>query len=166
MCSYNALNDVPTSADPYLLQTILREHWSWTNEDQYITSDCDAIQNIYMPRNYTSTRERAVADGLIAGTDLNRGTYYQSHLPSAYNEGLFNESAIDQVPIRRYPALVELEYFDPASATLYRSLDFINISTLYAESLALKAAEEGIALLKNDGTLPLSVQRQEASQSH
>jgi xylan 1,4-beta-xylosidase len=157
MCSYNALNGVPTCADPYLLQTILREHWGWTNEDQYVTSDCDAIQNIYMPHNYTSTRERAVADALTAGTDLNCGTYYQSHLPSAYNEGLFNESVIDQALIRQYSALVKLGYFDPASASPYRSLDFTNVSTPYAESLALKAAEEGIVLLKNDGTLPLSL---------
>ena len=100
MCPYNTLNDVPTSADLYLPQTISREHRSRTNEDQYITSDCDAIQNIYMPRNYTSTREQAEADGLIAGTHLNCGTYYQSHLPSAYNGGLFNESVIDQALIR------------------------------------------------------------------
>jgi xylan 1,4-beta-xylosidase len=95
MCSYNALNGVPTCTDPYLLQTILREHWGWTNEDWYVTSDCDAIQNIYMAHNYTSTREQAVADALIASTDLNYDTYYQSHLPSAYNEGLFDESVID-----------------------------------------------------------------------
>lgn len=44
MCSYNAVNGVPTCADPYLLQTILREHWGWTNEEQWITSDCDAVQ--------------------------------------------------------------------------------------------------------------------------
>jgi beta-D-xylosidase 4 len=71
MCSYNALNGVPTCADPYILQTILREHWNWTGEGQYVTSDCDAIQNIYMPHDYTATREQAVADALKAGTDLN-----------------------------------------------------------------------------------------------
>ena len=157
MCSYNALNGGPTCADPYLLQTILRERWGWTNEDQYITSDWDAIQDIYMPHNYASTREQAVADALITGTHLNCGTYCQSYLPSAYNEGLFNESAIDRALIRQYSALVKVGYFDPASATPYRSLDFTNVSTPYAESLALKAAEEGIVLLKNDGTLPLSL---------
>jgi xylan 1,4-beta-xylosidase len=70
MCSYNALNGVPTCADSYLLQTVLREHWNWT-VDGYVTSDCDAIQNIYMPHGYSATRERTVADALIAGTDLN-----------------------------------------------------------------------------------------------
>jgi beta-D-xylosidase 4 len=38
MCSYNAVNGVPTCADPYLLQTILREHWGWTNEVDYSAS--------------------------------------------------------------------------------------------------------------------------------
>ena len=155
MCSYNALNGVPTCADSYLLQDILRGHWGWTNEQQYVTSDCDAIENIYMPHDYTSTREQAVADALLAGTDLNCGTYYPTHLPAAYAQGLFNESVLDQALIRQYSALVKVGYFDPASATPYRSLTFADVSTPAAEALALKAAEEGITLLKNDGTLPL-----------
>lgn len=155
MCSYNALNGVPTCANSYLLQDILRDHWSWNNEDQYVTSDCDAIQNIFEPHNYASTREQAVADSLIAGTDLNCGTYYPTHLPTAYSEGLFNETVIDQAIVRLYSSLIKLGYFDPPSATPYRSLTFANVSTPSAKQLALKAAEEGIVLLKNDGTLPL-----------
>lgn len=73
MCSYNAVNGVPSCADPYLLQTVLREHWGWTSEEQYVTSDCDAIQNVYMPHDYVSSREQAVADTLNAGTDLDCG---------------------------------------------------------------------------------------------
>ena len=69
MCSYNAVNGVPSCADDYILQTVLREHWNWP-DDGYITSDCDSIQNIFMPHDYAPTREQAVADALIAGTDL------------------------------------------------------------------------------------------------
>jgi len=61
MCSYNSLNGVPTCADPWLLQDLLRDHWNWTSEQQWVTSDCDAIQNVFLPHNYTSTREEAVA---------------------------------------------------------------------------------------------------------
>jgi Glycosyl hydrolase family 3 N terminal domain len=68
--SYNAVNGVPSCADNYLLQTILREYWGWTAEDQWVTSDCDAVQNIYSPHNYTDTPEQAVADALNAGKSL------------------------------------------------------------------------------------------------
>ncbi|KAI1620248.1 beta-glucosidase [Exophiala viscosa] len=157
MCSYNALNGVPTCADPYILQDILREHWNWTGDGHYVTSDCDAIQNVFSPHYYTSTREQAVADTLIAGADLNCGTYYQTWLPEAYAEGLFNQSVIDQSLVRLYPALVKLGYFDPASATPYRSLGWSDVSTPAAEALTLKAAEEGIVLIKNNGALPLQL---------
>jgi beta-D-xylosidase 4 len=79
MCSYNAVNGVPSCADNYLLQTVLREYWEWTAEDQWVTSDCDAVQNIYnasswnVPKyghNYTSAPEQAVADALNAGTGM------------------------------------------------------------------------------------------------
>jgi xylan 1,4-beta-xylosidase len=77
MCSYNAVNGVPTCADPYLLQTVLREHWGWNDSEQWVTSDCDAVQNVYLPHQWASTREQAVADTLIAGTDVDCGTYMQ-----------------------------------------------------------------------------------------
>ncbi|KAK0189847.1 glycoside hydrolase superfamily [Armillaria mellea] len=158
MCSYNAVNGVPTCADPYLLQTILREHWGWTNEQQYVTSDCDAVQNIYLPHEYTATREEAVAAALIAGTDLDCGTYYPDYLPAAFEQGLFNESTLDQALIRQYSALVRLGYFDPPEEQPYRQLGFNDVSTPEAQQLAYKAAIEGIVLLKNDGLLPLSLQ--------
>lgn len=159
MCSYNALNGVPTCADSYILQDILRDHWNWTNDDQYVTSDCDAIENVFMPHDYAATREKAVADTLKAGTDLNCGTYYQSHLPEAYRQGLFNESVINQALMRMFSAQIKLGYFDPPSATPYRSLTFADVSTPQASSLALKAATEGMTLLKNDGILPLHLSK-------
>lgn len=152
-----ALNGVPTCADPWLLQTLLREHWGWTNEEQYVTSDCDSIQNIFLPHKYAATREQAVADALNAGTDLNCGTYYQHHLGAAYEQGLFEEATLDRSLTRLYSALVRVGYFDPAEMQPYRSLGWSDVNTEHAQHLAYRAAVEGIVLLKNDGLLPLSV---------
>ncbi|KAF7868416.1 hypothetical protein EAF04_004948 [Stromatinia cepivora] len=156
MCSYNAVNGVPTCADDWLLQTLLREHWGWVEEDQWVTSDCDAVQNIWDSHNYTSTPEQAAADALNAGTDLDCGTFWPTYLGSAYNQSLYNISTLDRSLIRRYSSLVRLGYFDPASIQPYRQLGWSNVSTPAAEQLALQAAEDGIVLLKNDGLLPLS----------
>ncbi|KAJ4292466.1 hypothetical protein N0V90_009128 [Kalmusia sp. IMI 367209] len=157
MCSYNSVNGVPTCADPYLLQTILREHWGWTNEEQWVTSDCDAVQNIYLPHEWASTREQAAADALIAGTDVNCGTYMPNHLPAAFAQGLLNETILDQALIRQYSSLVRLGYFDSPDNQPYRQLDFNAVATNASQQLAYKAAIEGIVMLKNDGVLPLSL---------
>ncbi|KAK5019201.1 hypothetical protein LTR60_001198 [Cryomyces antarcticus] len=157
MCSYNAVNGVPTCADEYLLQTVLREHWGWTNEQQWVVSDCDAVQNIFTPHDYASTREQAAADALNAGTDINCGTYYQNHLPAAFAQGLFNESTVTRSLVRQYSSLIRLGYFDPPEDQPYRALTWSDVDTAASQQLAYQAAVESIVLLKNDGTLPLSL---------
>lgn len=71
MCSYNAVNGITVCADPYMLTTVLREHWGWDDDDHYIVGDCDAVQNIYLPHQWAAAREQAVADAFNAGL----GTY-------------------------------------------------------------------------------------------
>ncbi|PQE04291.1 glycoside hydrolase family 3 protein [Rutstroemia sp. NJR-2017a BBW] len=144
MCSYNSVNGVPTCASSYFLQTILRDHWNWTAEQQWVTSDCDAVEDIWDTHNYTSSPEQAAADALNAGT-------------GAFDQGLFKEATIDQALTRLYSSLVRLGYFDPAEVQPYRSLGWSDVNTPYAQELALKAAQEGIVLLKNDGVLPLNI---------
>lgn len=157
MCSYNAVNGVPTCADSWLLNDVLREHWGWTNEQQWVTSDCDAVQNVYLPHAWASTRAGAAAASLLAGTDINCGTYYQLYLPEAYTQGLINESDIDQALVRQYSSLIRLGYFDAPEDQPYRALGWSDVNTPDSQRLAYQAAVEGITLLKNDGTLPLSL---------
>jgi beta-D-xylosidase 4 len=158
MCSYNAVNGIPSCADPFLMETILRDHWQWNETGHYVTSDCDAIQNIYANHHYTSTAPEAAADGLIAGCDLDCGSTYPDYLGPAYTQGLYQISTLNTALIRMYEALVRLGWFDPAGGQPYRSLGWSDVSTPAAEQLALTAAVEGITLLKNDNknVLPLS----------
>ncbi|KAI5866490.1 glycoside hydrolase family 3 protein [Durotheca rogersii] len=157
MCSYNSLNGVPACSSSYILQDILRDHWNWTREYQYVVSDCDSIQNVYLPHKYRQTRSASAASSLLAGTDLDCGEYYGLHLPSAYEEGLIDDDALDTAISRIYAGLMKLGYFDPGEFNPYRSLEFSDVFTPDAEELARKAAERSIVLIKNDGTLPIQV---------
>src|SRR5262249_41247717 len=57
---------------------------------------------------------------------------------------------------RRFAALVRLGYFDPAANQTYRQLRWKDVATADAKALALRAATEGLVLLKNRaGALPI-----------
>lgn len=161
MCSYNAVNGIPTCADSYLLDTILRDHWNWNQTGRWVTSDCDAIGNIFTDHHYTSTAAAAAADALNAGTNLDCGTTMSNNLAAASAQDLFQNATLDTALTYLYSSLVRLGWFDEETSP-YRSLDWSDVGTPASQQLAIRAAVEGIVLLKNDQTkvLPLSSHRQ------
>ncbi|KAL5113779.1 hypothetical protein ACEQ8H_008353 [Pleosporales sp. CAS-2024a] len=157
MCSYNSVNGVPSCANEYLLQTILRDHWGFSQDQAWVTSDCDAIQNVYLPLQWSASRAGAAADSLNAGTDVDCGTYMQAHLPAAFAQGLTNETVLDQALVRQYASLVRLGWFDAAEGQPYRQIGWEAVATNASQQLARQAASEGIVLLKNNGVLPMRI---------
>lgn len=153
MCSYNSVNGIPSCANSYLLQNILRDFWGF-DDDRWVTSDCDAVDNIFSTHHFTSTYPEAVADALKAGTDVDCGTAYSLHLPDALNQSLITRPDLEKALTRQYTSLVRLGYFDPPGVQPYRQLDWSSVNQPDAQRLAYQAALEGIVLLKNDGTLP------------
>ena len=152
MCSYNAVDGVPSCASRYLLQEVLREYYDFSAPYNWVTSDCDAVDNIFNGHSYVSSDTEAAAVALNAGTDLDCGTTY-ADLTSAIQQNMTTEAMLDQALIRLYSSLVQVGYFTPGE---YTDLDWADVGTPAAQALALQAAEEGITLLKNDGVLPLS----------
>ena len=61
----------------------------------YITSDCDADENVFSQLHFAASAEEAVRDVLTAGTDVDCGTFVQQNAQSAFNKSLINESLID-----------------------------------------------------------------------
>lgn len=153
MCSYNAVDGVPSCASEYLLQMVLRDTWGFTAPDNYVVSDCDAVSNIWDSHHFTTDVDGAAAVALNAGTDLNCNGAYQNLVDSVAGN-MTTESAMDQSLTRLYHALFSVGYFDGAPA--WDGLSWTDVSTSDAQALAYEAAVEGITLLKNDGLLPLS----------
>jgi hypothetical protein len=54
---------------------------------------------------------------------VTQGTYYQLHLQTAFAQGLFNQTVIDQAIMRLYSALIDLGYFGESSRPCKTVLD-------------------------------------------
>lgn len=161
MCSYNAVNGVPACASPYLMDTILRKHWNWTDQNQYVVSDCDAVYylgNANGGHRYKSSYAAAIGASLEAGCDnmcwATGGTTPDP--ASAFNSRQFTQATLDKAMLRQMQGLVRAGYLDGPNS-LYRNLTAADVNTQVARDTALKAAEEGIVLLKNDNILPLAL---------
>ncbi|KAL0576687.1 hypothetical protein V5O48_005286 [Marasmius crinis-equi] len=155
MCSYNSVNGVPSCASPFLLQDVARDLFE-LGEEQWITSDCGAVDDIFDTHNYTDTIVNATAVALRAGTDIECGDAYSQNLQAALNQSLVSEGDLRRSLTRQYNSLIRLGYFDPPEQQPYRQLGWEDINTPEAQQLAYEAAVEGIVLLKNDGVLPLN----------
>ncbi len=151
MCAYNAVDGQPACASPPLMQQTLRGAWHFGG---FVTSDCGAVDNFFQGHKTSPDAEYAAATAVLAGTDTNCGDTYKA-LPKAVHDGLIPESAIDTAVHRLFTARVRLGMFDPLSRVPYNSIPISESDSAAHRSLALKAAEEAMVLLKNDGTLPL-----------
>ncbi|GAP87409.2 putative glycoside hydrolase family 3 protein [Rosellinia necatrix] len=154
MCAYNSVDGTPACANRYLMQTVLREHWGWSQPYQWVTSDCAAIEDIHQNHKYADDAPGAAAAAVNAGTDLAcEGSIY-NQLVEAVALNLTTEATIDKSLSRLYLSLLRLGYFDLKSSK-YASLGWGDVNKPEAQELAYTAAVEGITLLKNDGALPL-----------
>jgi len=130
MCSYNRINGVYASEDPWLLTSVLRDDWGF---DGLVMSDWGAVND-------------RVA-GVIAGLDLempSSGGRTDAQLVEAVRNGALDERALDRVAQR----VVDLVTRAQAREARPGPLD---VEAHHA--LAREAAGRCLVLLKNDGAL-------------
>jgi beta-glucosidase len=151
MGAYNSVYGKPACANPLLLMEILREQWDF---DGYITSDCGAINDIFVNHKFASTPEAAAADAVKAGDDLCCGADFDS-LAGAVKTNLISEKEIDTAVGRLLTARFRLGMFDPPVKVPFAQISLSQNDTPEHEALALHVARESIVLLKNNGALPL-----------
>ena len=146
------MNGIPACANGFLLNEIARERWGWNG---WITSDCDAIGNIYDSHHYVKNYSALVQVSLRAGCDIDCGGSLSAHGVEAYNDGSINDYDLDLALVRQFSSLIRLGYFDPAANQPYRHYGWEHVNTTYAHTIDRISTLESIVLLKNDGTLPL-----------
>lgn len=152
MAAYNAVNGVPCAANEFLLTKILKEEWGFNG---FVTSDCAGVEDIYNKHKYLNcTPEQAVAWSVKAGCDLNCGSTYGESGASAVKQGLITEEDLDSALVRIFEARMSMGEFD-SNIQWDNDVKGMKMESDEYVKLSLKAAQEAIVLLKNDGILPL-----------
>ncbi len=83
MCSYAAENGVPSCANDWLLNKVLR---SW-KPDAMVSTDCGAVPNLQGAPVFAPDAVHAAAFALMNGTDLEMGESLFTHLSEAIQQG-------------------------------------------------------------------------------
>lgn len=151
MTSYNSIDGVPCTGNRYLLTDLLRNQWGF---DGFVYSDLQSIEGIATTHRCAATYEDAGAIALKAGVDVDLEGNSYKHLMTAYEKGKVTIDDIDRavrnVLRKKFElGLFENPYVDPAKAAK-------TVRSKEHREVAREVARKGIALLKNDGILPLS----------
>lgn len=156
MPSYNEIDGVPSHANSWLLNGVLKKEWGFKGA---VVSDYFAINELVARhRMYSDVKdaaERAIESGVDSETPDPHGFV---HLPELVRSGRVSQARLDDA-VRRVlrlkfeSGLFENPYPDVATAEA-------KTATPDAVALAREAAQRSIILLKNDkGLLPLDASR-------
>ena len=154
MSSFNALNGVPATADPYLMDEILRKEWGF---DGFVVSDYTAVMEL-THHGIALDAATATKKALEAGVEVDMMShFYDTQIPKLLKEGKLSMATVDEAVRRVLRVKFALGLFEHPYA---RGTEVTQAVDAH-RPLARRAAEESFVLLKNGGAgqapvLPLS----------
>lgn len=154
MASYNEIDGVPSHANPWLLNEVLRGEWGFQGA---VIGDYFAVDQLQVLHQVAGSLQEAAVLALQSGvdSDLPNGASF-IHLRQAVEAGQVPVALLDQAVARMLDLKFRAGLFDegPADAAAAEALT----NDAEARALALRAAERCVVLLKNEGgTLPLQL---------
>eukprot|EP01012_Entosiphon_sulcatum_P026875 TRINITY_DN32374_c0_g1_i1.p1 TRINITY_DN32374_c0_g1~~TRINITY_DN32374_c0_g1_i1.p1 ORF type:complete len:736 (-),score=89.17 TRINITY_DN32374_c0_g1_i1:56-2263(-) len=154
MCSYNAVNGVPSCANYQLMTKMARQSWNFQG---YITGDCGAVSDVYNTHKYTNTTDATCKVVLESGMDIDCGSFLPHFLQSAIDNKAVSQSTVDDALTHLFLVQFRLGMFDPVTSQPYTRYNASMVNTVGHQELALDASRQGFTLLRNDNrALPLS----------
>jgi len=150
MAAYHQLDGVPCHANRWLLGDILRKEWGFSG---VVLSDGGGVPRLKDVDGIATDCTEAAVKALRAGVDVEipSSTCYPL-LNQALASGIIEQSLLDNSVRRVLAEKFALGLFEDPTSEIKNDLD---LNPKKARELALKAAEESVILLKNDGALPL-----------
>ena len=142
MSSFNSLNGVPATTNPYILTDILRKEWGF---DGFVVSDWGAVAEL---KNHSIGDGPTVArKALEAGVDMDmEGNLYGEVIAPQVRSGKIPESVVDEAVRRILRVKFALGLFEHPYTPEGPAYD----ATPERRAAARKVAGETFVLLKND----------------
>jgi beta-glucosidase len=158
MSAFNSLDGVPASADPYLLNTILRKAWDFQGT---VVSDYQAVQEL-VEFGYASNEQDAAKLALTAGVTIEMGVQVPSinDTYTKFGPGLVTSGKLSIAEVNAdVRHVLRLKFLAGMFDHPYTSTTRVQTAELTAANLAQarKTAAESIVLLRNqNNALPLA----------
>ena len=150
MSSFNDNDGVPSSANPFILKTVLRNEWGF---DGFVVSDWASIKEM-VNHGFCANDKEAAMKAVNAGVDMEMVSYtYMNHLKELIKENKVTEKAIDDavrniLRIKFRMGLFDNPYINGKAPSVMYSPENL--------AAAKAAATQSAILLKNDNTLPIN----------
>ena len=145
MSSFNALNGVPATADPYLMDEILRKEWGFNG---FVVSDYTAVLEL-THHGVALTPAIATRKALEAGVEVDMMShYYDTQIPALVADGKLPISVVDEAVRRVLRVKFALGLFEHPYARGDRE---VTHALDAHRPLVRRAAEASFVLLKNGG---------------
>jgi beta-glucosidase len=142
MSSFNSINGIPATANPFIMTQILRKEWGF---DGFVVSDWGAVGELI---NHSIGDGPTVArKALEAGVDMDmEGNLYGTVIAAQVRSGKIPESVVDEAARRVLRVKFALGLFEHPYTTPGPAYD----ATPERRAAARKIADETFVLLKND----------------
>jgi beta-glucosidase len=142
MSSFNSINGIPATANPFTLTKILRKEWGF---DGFVVSDWGAVAEL---RNHSIGDGPKVArKALEAGVDMDmEGNLYGTVIASQVRSGKIPEGVVDEAVRRILRVKFALGLFEHPYVTAGPAYE----ATPERREAARKVADETMVLLKNE----------------
>jgi beta-glucosidase len=143
MSSFNSINGVPATANPYIMTQILRKEWGF---DGFVVSDWGAVAELLNhaigPDGATVARK-----ALVAGVDMDmEGNLYGTTIAAQVRSGQIPEAVVDEAVRRILRVKIALGLFEHP----YTEVTPAYAPTTENRAQARAVGAETIVLLKND----------------
>ncbi|HEU5350417.1 MAG TPA: glycoside hydrolase family 3 N-terminal domain-containing protein [Terracidiphilus sp.] len=142
MSAFNALNGVPSTANPFLLHQVLRGEWGFNG---FVISDYTAIMEL-LNHDIALTPAQAARKAITAGVDVDMMShFYDSQLPALIRSGKVPLSVVNEAVRRVLRVKFAMGLFDHP----YTTGPEVTHAVAAHRPLVRRAAEESIVLLQN-----------------